>query len=149
MNFPYSIWYMPTLIYCKKGIVITADSLLFQVEMSEHKSDSLLCGGELATWQSFPHSQPTFFHILAINCVHASNWFTHLQWTWQIDGQNDNYVLTVYNYVCIYIFYRSDRENHYSVTAFLCRSLAKGAHEQSTVQVWQTGGGCSFECFDI
>ena len=38
-----------------------------------------------------PHSHT----ILAINCVHASNWFTHL--TRQIDGQNDNSVLTVYN----------------------------------------------------
>ena len=39
-----------------------------------------------------PHSNT----ILVISCVHASNWFTHLQQTRQIDGQNDNSVLTVY-----------------------------------------------------
>ena len=33
------------IIHCKKGIVITTDSLLFQIQMSEH--NSLLCGGEL------------------------------------------------------------------------------------------------------
>jgi len=75
--FHLPIWYMPTLIYCKRGIVITTDSLLFHVEMSEHKSDSLLCGGELATWQSissFPVNFPPHYHtILAISCVHASN----------------------------------------------------------------------------
>jgi len=44
----------------------------------------------------FPHSQPTFLHIiLAINCVYASSWFTHLQHASQIDGQNDNSVRTV------------------------------------------------------
>ena len=32
-------------IHCKEGIVITTDSLLFQIQMSEH--NSLLCGGEL------------------------------------------------------------------------------------------------------
>ena len=47
-----------------------------------------------------PHADHNFpasdYHtILAINCVHAWNWFTHLQPTWQIDGQNDNSVLTV------------------------------------------------------
>ena len=41
----------------KKGIVITTDSLLFQIQMNEH--NSLLCGGEL-----HPHSQPTFLHII-------------------------------------------------------------------------------------
>ena len=33
------------VVHCKKGIVITTDSLLFQIQMSEH--NSLLCGGEL------------------------------------------------------------------------------------------------------
>ena len=33
------------LLHCKKGIVITTDSLLFQIPMSEH--NSLLCEGEL------------------------------------------------------------------------------------------------------
>ena len=31
--------------HCKKGIVIMTDSLLSQIQMSEH--NSLLCGGEL------------------------------------------------------------------------------------------------------
>ena len=31
--------------HCKEGIVITTDSLPFQIQMSEH--NSLLCGGEL------------------------------------------------------------------------------------------------------
>jgi len=44
---------------------------------------------------------PHYHTILAINCVHASNWFTHLQPTWQIDGQNDNSVLTVNYYYCM------------------------------------------------
>ena len=39
---------------------------------------------------------PHYYTILAINCVHESNWFTHLQRTRQIDGQNDNSVLTVH-----------------------------------------------------
>ena len=34
-----------SLFTVKKGIVITTDSLLFQIQMSEH--NSLLCGGEL------------------------------------------------------------------------------------------------------
>ena len=33
------------IYHCKKGIVITTDSLLFQIQMSEH--NSLLCGEEL------------------------------------------------------------------------------------------------------
>ena len=53
-------------IYFKKGIVITTDSLLLKIQMSEH--NSLLCGGEVH--DNLPHSQPTF---LAINCVHASS----------------------------------------------------------------------------
>ena len=32
-------------LHCKKGIVITTDSLPFQIQMSEH--NSLPCGGEL------------------------------------------------------------------------------------------------------
>ena len=49
-------------IYCKKGIVIATDSLLFQIQMSEH--NSLLYMWRRTTWQSFPHSQPTFLHII-------------------------------------------------------------------------------------
>ena len=53
---------------------------------------------------TFPHSQPTFLHIiLAINCVYASNWFTHLQHASQTDGQNDNFVHIVYNGITFYI----------------------------------------------
>ena len=44
----------------KLGIVITTDSLLLQIQMSEQ--NSLLCGGELH--DNLPHSQPTFLHIL-------------------------------------------------------------------------------------
>jgi len=70
-----------------------SNSLLFQIQMSEHYS--LLCGGE-------PHDN--LFLILSqlpstssyyLGCVHASNWFTHLQRTWQTDDQNDSSVLTV------------------------------------------------------
>ena len=77
-----------------KGIAITTDSL-FQIQMSEH--NSLVCGVKLYdNLSSFSANFPPHYHtILAINCVHASNWFTHLQWTRQIDGQNDNSVLTV------------------------------------------------------
>ena len=53
------------------------------------KADWLRCGKPASIIVAHYHS------ILAINCVHASNWFTHLQPTWQIDGQNDNSVLTV------------------------------------------------------
>ena len=38
---------------------------------------------------------PHYHTILAINCVHASNWFTHLQQIQQTDGQSDNSDLTV------------------------------------------------------
>ena len=39
---------------------------------------------------------PYYHTILAINCVHASNWFTHLQQTQQTDGQSENSFLTVH-----------------------------------------------------
>ena len=42
------------LTYCKKGIVITTDSLLFQIQMSEQKQKK-------TTWQSFPHAH---LHII-------------------------------------------------------------------------------------
>ena len=50
----------------------------------------LPCGGELQDnlFLSFPQHYHT---ILAINCVHTSNWITHLHPTLQIDGQNDNF----------------------------------------------------------
>ena len=50
----------------------------------------------MTIFSSFSANFPPHYHtILAVNCVHASNWFTHLQPTQQIDGQNDNSVLTV------------------------------------------------------
>ena len=50
----------------------------------------------MTIFSSFSVNFPPHSHtILAINCVHASNWFAHLQQTRQIDGQNDNSVLTV------------------------------------------------------
>ena len=49
----------------------------------------------MTIFSSFSANFPPHYHtILAINYVHASNRFTHLQQTWQIDGQNDNSVLT-------------------------------------------------------
>ena len=42
------------------------------------------------TWQCFPHSQSTFLHIIIpswqLTMYMHQNWFTHLQWTWEIDG---------------------------------------------------------------
>ena len=50
----------------------------------------------MTIFSSFSANFPLHYHtILAINCVHASNSFIHLQPTRQIDGQNDNFVLTV------------------------------------------------------
>ena len=44
----------------------------------------------------FSANIPPHYHtILAINCVHAANWSTHLSQTQQSDGQNDNSVLTL------------------------------------------------------
>ena len=38
----------------------------------------------ITIFSSFSANFPPHYHIiLAINCVHASNWFTHLQQTWQ------------------------------------------------------------------
>ena len=51
----------------------------------------------MTIFSSFSANFPPHYHtILAINCVHASNWFTHLQQIQQTDGQSDNSVLTVY-----------------------------------------------------
>ena len=55
-----SIIALPTGPHSKRGIVITTDSLLFWIQMSEQ--NSLLCGGELH--DNLPHSQPTFLHII-------------------------------------------------------------------------------------
>ena len=41
----------------------------------------------MTIFSSFSINYTSHYHtILAINCVHASNWFTHLQQTRQIDG---------------------------------------------------------------
>ena len=45
----------------------------------------------MTVFSSFSANFPPHYTILAINCVHASNWFTHLQWTQQINAQNDSY----------------------------------------------------------
>jgi len=62
----------------------------------------------MTIFSSFSASFPPHYHtILAINCVYESNWFTHLQPTWQIDGQNDNSALTVYLPACRTSFRKS------------------------------------------
>ena len=60
-----------------RGIAIATENWLFQIQMSEH--NLLLCEGEL-------HDNIfLILHIImAINSVHASNWFTHLQRARQI-----------------------------------------------------------------
>ena len=63
--------YDKLLLHCKRGIVITTECLLFQIQMSEQ--NTLLCGGQLPDnlflilrqLSSHDHT------ILAINCVHA------------------------------------------------------------------------------
>ena len=58
----------------------------------------------MTIFSSFSANFPPHYHtILAINCVHASNWFTHLQRTRQTDDQNDN-VLTVNSIVEVHDF---------------------------------------------
>ena len=65
----------------KKGIVITTDSLLFQTQMSERNS-LLYVENYITIFSSFPAKFPPHSDtILAISCVHALNWFTHLQQT--------------------------------------------------------------------
>ena len=47
----------------------------------------------MTIFSSFSANFPPHYHTtLAINCAHASNWFTHLQQTQQKDGQSDNSV---------------------------------------------------------
>ena len=66
----------------QKRIVITTDSLLFQIHMSEH---NLLRCGELHDNLFLILSQLSSTSSYAVKCVHASNWFTHLQRTRQIE----------------------------------------------------------------
>ena len=59
---------------------MTTDSLLFQIQMSEHNSLLYVEKNYMTIFSSFSANFPPHYHtILAINCVHASNWFTHLQ----------------------------------------------------------------------
>ena len=127
----------------------------------------------MTIFSSFSANVPPHYHsILAINCVHASNWFTHLQPTWQIDGQNDNSVLTVYVYIecatafwanntCIKRVYCSQHfkyRSNYSHVTFGIKTRWAGvslsgeaANNVATavymVQVRYTGGG-SF-CYNL
>ena len=82
---------------------LTTDSLLFQIQMSEH--NSLLCGGELymtifsSFSVNFPHSNDT---ILAINCpciklVHSSATNTTNWWSkWQFCSYCDSHYLSMH-----------------------------------------------------
>ena len=89
----------------------------------------------MTIFSSFSANFPPHYHIiLAINCVHASNWFTHLQQTRQIDGQNDNSVLTVAHgmqldtinkrvlqqkHTCCYLVYKSKNLQHKGEMLFM------------------------------
>ena len=78
-------------LHCKKGIVIQ------KFVTSDSDEWTKVEENYMTIFASFSANFPAHHHtILAINCVHASNWFTHLQPTWQNDGQNDNSVLTVW-----------------------------------------------------
>ena len=69
-------------------VYATTDSLLFQIQMSEHNY--------YYVEENYMTIFPSFI-LCQINCVDASNWFTHLQQTWQVDGQNDNSVPIVHD----------------------------------------------------
>ena len=103
------------------------------------------------TRQSFPHSQPTFLHIIILswqlaNCVHASNWFTYLQPTWQIDGQNDDFVLTV-----IYINNKFQRLLTSSMTKYWGNKILEVLRKGSIESVWSQNSlqlliRCKLQC---
>ena len=57
----------------------------------------------MTIFSSFSANFSPYHTILAINCVHASNWFTHLQRTQQTDDQIDN-VPTVNSIVEVHDF---------------------------------------------
>ena len=55
------------------------NSLLFRIQMSE-QNHYYVEDNYMSIFSSFSVNFPPHFHtILPINCVHASNWFTHLQ----------------------------------------------------------------------
>ena len=60
-----------SLIHCKRGIVVTNECLLFQIQMSEQ--NTLLGGGELQDnlFLILRQHSSHYHTILAINCVHA------------------------------------------------------------------------------
>ena len=49
----------------------------------------------MTIFSSFSANFPPHYHTILAVSMHASNWFTHLQRTWQTDDQNDSSVLTV------------------------------------------------------
>ena len=68
-------------LHCETGIVLTTDSLLFQIHMSE-QNHYYVEENYMTIFSSLSANFPPHYHtILGINCVHASNWFTHLQRT--------------------------------------------------------------------
>ena len=71
--------------------VIANESLLFQIQLSEQNSLLYVEEDYMTIFSSFS----IFNHhtILVIDCVHASNWFIHLQPTWQIDDQTILFLL--------------------------------------------------------
>ena len=82
--------------HCKRGIVITTDSLLFQIQMSEQNT-LYVEENYMTIFSSFSANFPPHYHtILAINCVHASNWFTHRN---QLDYCAGTYISTGLQYV--------------------------------------------------
>ena len=87
-----------------------------------------------------PHS----YTILAISCVHALNWFTHLQQTRQIDGQNDNSVLTVQ--VCIQHHLCSTYKGLWRLVV-VCDSVVKHWQPEALLQFLATAA--SFAAFRI
>ena len=64
-------------------------------------------------------SSINYYHtVLAINCVHASNLFTHLQQAWQTDGHNDNSVFFTFFVVECDMWQSRVEIEHYSVAYF-------------------------------
>ena len=67
------------------------DSLLFQIQIVNNvrlvnKVHYCVEENYMTIFSSFSANFP-YHTILEINCVHASNWFTHLPPTWQTDDQ--------------------------------------------------------------
>ena len=100
-------WGYSLAIHCKQGNVIMhdwqfviPDSKEWTIQM---KFTTIIVEENLMT--NFSSFLASFLHIsyflgaCMVSCVHALNWFTHPQPTWQTDGQNDsNSHFTVYVY---------------------------------------------------